>query len=583
MNDAELELLRNLGLIVITASVFSFIGRLAKIPTIVVFIFAGLLLGPVLGWVRMDHSLELISELGIALLLFLVGLELSLTKIRDIGRVALVAGIGQVVFTAAGGMVISLLLGFDWMESLFISTALTFSSTVVVVKLLDQKGHLNKLYGRIAVGIFLVQDLVVIVILTFLSGLARTGVETFELVPVLVNIGIAFAGMGLILAIALIASKYALPRPFGWAARSPDTLFVWALCWCFGLVLLAETLGLSLEIGAFIAGMALAQLPYNDDLRRRLHPLMNFFIAVFFVALGIKTELGEAFAAWPSALVLSLFVLIGNPLIFIIIITRMNYSERTAFATSVTVAQISEFSFIFAGMGVASGLIGSQILSVIALVGVVTIAISAYMILYTEQLYAFCQRWGLLKVFRAGQEPEAETTRDLSGHCIVVGMNALGRRLVLELLERGQTVLAVDTDPGKLQGLGDAETVIGNVEYQSVVEEIGLHHAKLVISALQIEDANHLLAYRCRSAGVPCAIHAFDVTIVEDLLELETAYLMMPSIDGLVKQREALVEKGCCRNDAICPVAADGGHCFCICQTVAFATDTIAGAGGYFP
>jgi len=545
MGTEELSLLRDLGLIIIAGAVGAAVGRWAKVPTIVVYLLTGLLLGPALGLVEIDHALEIISELGIALLLFLVGLELSLEKIRDVGKVAFVAGIGQVVFTAAGGMVLSLVLGYGVVESLFIATALTFSSTVVVVKLLDQKGDLNKLYGRIAVGIFLVQDLVVIVILTFLSGLTtRDTPGDAEWMSVALGVGGAFAGMALILGLALLASRYLLPRPFRWAARSPDTIFIWALSWCFGMVLLAELLGLSLEIGAFIAGMALAQLPYNGDLRRRLHPLMNFFVAIFFVSLGIRTELGEALEAWPAALILSLFVLIGNPLIFMIIISRMKYKERTAFFTSVTVAQISEFSFIFAALGVSSGLIGSGILSVIALVGVVTIVISAYMIIYCDQLYAFARRLGLLKLFSARQGREEEDPKERRGHCIVVGMNGLGRSLVKRLLDQGQTVLAVDTDPGKLENLGSAETLIGNVEYESVVEEIGLARAKLVLSALQIEDANHLLAYRCRSAGVPCAIHAFDMGLVDDLLELNTAYLITPAVDAAIHQRRLLQEEG---------------------------------------
>ncbi len=545
MGIEDLSLLRDLSLIVIAGAVGTVLGRWARIPAIVVYLLAGLLLGPALGLVAIDHTLEIISELGIALLLFLVGLELSLNKVRDVGKVAVLAGIGQVIFTAAGGIILSLSLGYGMIESLFIATALTFSSTVVVVKLLDQKGDLNKLYGRIAVGIFLVQDLVVIVILTFLAGLMAdpAGGEA-DWSSVAIGILGAFGGMALILGLALLSARYLLPRPFHWAARSPDTLFIWALAWCFGMVLLAELLGLSLEIGAFIAGLALAQLPYNDDLRRRLHPLMNFFVAVFFVTLGIRTELGEALQAWPTALILSLFVLIGNPLIFLIIITRMNYKERTAFFTSVTVAQISEFSFIFAAMGVASGMIGSEILSIIALVGVATIVLSAYMIQYCEQLYALIQRWGLLKVFRANQGREEEELQERGGHCIVVGMNGLGRSLVRRLLDQGETVLAVDTDPGKLGGLGAAETVIGNVEYESVVEEIGLPRAKLVVSALRIEDTNHLLAYRCRDARVPCAIHAFDIGLVDDLLDLKTSYLITPAIDAAIRQRRCLREEG---------------------------------------
>ena len=539
--------LQNLGTIVVAAAVLVMLGRMVRMPAIVVYLLAGVLIGPTLGWVEMSPALGLISETGIALLLFLVGLELSFSKIKDVGKVAVAAGIGQVVFTAAGGYLLCWVLGFPVMEALFLATALTFSSTVVVVKLLDEKGELNSLYGRIAVGIFLVQDLVVIVILTFLAGMG--GGEQMDGARVATGLGKAFGGMAVLLLLSLLASKYLLPRPFRWAARSPDVLLVWALSWCFLLVLAAHAFGLSLEVGAFLAGLSLAQLPYNDDLRRRVHPLMNLFIAVFFVSLGVQMDAGGAAANWWPTLVLALFVLIGNPLIFIIIITRMGYSRRTSFLTSVTVAQISEFSFIFAGMGMSRGLIGAEILSITALVGVVTIAVSSYMILYNHQLYRFCERLGVLdwRFFRSPNDAEeadiAGHGTTLAGHVIVVGMNTLGREIVGRLHERGETVLAVDTDPHKLEGL-PTHTLLGSVEYLSVLQEAGLERAKLLVSALRIEDANDLLAYRCQLAGVPSAIHVVDMSVVDNLLDLGADYLMIPKVDGVKAQGRMLREIG---------------------------------------
>jgi Kef-type K+ transport system membrane component KefB len=534
-------LLRYLGLIVVTAAVFALIARRLNVPSIVAYILAGLVLGPVTGILEVTHSIELISEIGIALLLFLVGLELSLDKIRDVGRVALIAGIGQVVFTAAGGFVFAWLLNFTVIESLFVATALTFSSTVVVVKLLDQKKELDSLYGRIAVGIFLVQDLVVIVVLTFLAGLGDT--ETLELGAIASGVGRAFGGMALLLVFVLIAARYVLPRLFGWVGNAGQVRFIWALCWCFVLVLGAEVLALSLEIGAFLAGISLAQLRYNHDLQRRVHPLMNFFIAVFFVSLGIQMEFAAAAAQWVPAVVLSLFVLIGNPFIFMLIIARMGYSERTSFMTSVTVAQISEFSFIFAAMGLSAGLIDPSILSLIAVVGLVTITLSAYMILYNQWLYEKVVRLGLLKVFRAKQEPESEPDDALRDHVIVVGMNSLGLRLVRELQARGETVLAIDTDEGKLAGLPCA-TIGGNVEYYSVLEEANLKEARLLISALQIEDTNTLLAYQCNVHGVPASIHAFDRSVVEDLRRIGVSHLMFSKNTGIQQIARMLQDEG---------------------------------------
>ena len=539
---SDIAILQDLGIIVLGAAGVVLVAQFLKIPSIVSYILAGLLLGPVLGIVGITESVEIISEVGIALLLFLVGLELSLEKIKDVGKVAVVAGIGQVVFTAAGGLAFCLLLGFDLMEGIFIATALTFSSTVVVVKLLDQKDELDSVYGRIAVGIFLVQDLVVVVALTFLAGLGRG--EEVAPTEMLMNLGVAFGGMALLLVVAAVAARYVLPWLLGRVASSQEALLISSLAWCFAFVLGAEVLQLSLEIGAFLAGLALAQLPYSHDLRRRVHPLMNFLIAVFFVSLGIQMKFGAVQQIWLPAVLLSLFVLLGNPFIFMLLIARMGYGERTSFLTSVTVAQISEFSFIFAAMGLSAGLIGEEILSLIGVVGLVTIAASAFMILNNHRLYEWLRPTGILRLFGATEGTggmQEEVRRD--GHVVVVGMNSLGRNIVRHLHEEGEQVLAVDTDPEKLEGL-PCETLLGNVEYRAVLEEAHMESARLLVSALQIEEVNRLLAYRTEEAGVPCAIHAFDPTSIEDLLRLGVEHLIDSQRVGVDRMVESLSARG---------------------------------------
>lgn len=553
VNDASL--LIPLGWIVCGAAVCMVLARLIRLPSIVACLLAGVVLGPVFGVVEDSHALEVISEMGIVLLLFLVGMELSFDKIREVGPVAVAAGLGQVVFTAAIGWLLCRVMGFDVMESVFLAVGLTFSSTVVVVKLLTDKNELNTLYGRIAVGIFLVQDLVVILVLTVLTGLAGAGdwqaggsvSQGPDWLSLAIAMGRAFGGMLLLLGAVLVVARWILPRLFGAVASSPATLFIWSLGWCFAVVGLAYGLDLSVELGAFFAGVSLAQLPYHRDLQHRIKPLMNFFVAVFFVSLGLKISPDGAVLEWWPILALSLFVLLGNPLIFMFIITRMGYGERTAFFTSVTVAQISEFSFIFAGMGVAAGLISERIMVITAMVGVVTIAVSAYLILYNGQCLNWCRRMKLLRIFRAKADADAtETTVSeigLSGHVIVVGMNALGHELCRELDARGEQVLGIDTDERKLAGL-PCPTLLGSAEYLDVLLEAGLPQAKLLVSALRIEEANELLAFRARQFGVPCAIHAVDTSVLENLLELDVAYLMLSKVDGIKLQNRKLKEKG---------------------------------------
>ena len=534
-----------MGIIAVSAAILVALGRAVRMPAIVVYLLCGVLLGPLLGWVEMGDGLGLVSETGITLLLFLVGLELSVSKVRDVGKVALLGGFLQVAVTVAIGFALSMGLGFGLIEAIFLAMALTFSSTVVVVKLLDEKGEIESLYGRIAVGVLLVQDLVVIVLLTFLAGISG-GEAGLDALAVGLGLLRAFGGMLVMVAVALIAAKYLLPKPFRWAARSPEILLIWAISWCFLMVLAAHSFGLSHEVGAFLAGMSLAQLPYNENLRMRVHPLMNFFIAVFFVTLGVRIDFGGALDQLGVTAVLAAFVLLGKPLVFLVIIGCMGYGRKTAFLTGVTLAQTSEFSFILAGLAMGKGLIGDEVMLVTAMVGVVTIAISSYLINSSHPIFAWLLKQGAFRFRFLDGKPEVtdrivHAGHGLQGHVIVVGMNALGREIVGRLAMKGEEVLAVDTDPVKLEGL-PGRALLGSVDYLSVLQEAGYEKAKLIVSALQIEETNDLLAYRGKIVGVPCAIHVVDLSVVDNLLQLEVDYLMVSKVDGVKAQLRTLME-----------------------------------------
>jgi Kef-type K+ transport system membrane component KefB len=526
----DFPVLRELGYFLVAAAVCALAGRAIRMPALVTYMVAGVVLGPVLGLVGVSETVDFISHFGIALLLFVVGLELSLNRIRDVGRVALLAGIGQVVITTLIGSLVCLLLGFSFSESAFIAIGLTFSSTVVVVKLLDQKHELHHLYGRIAVGIFLVQDLVVVLLLTFLAGLGSA--DSFEAGQLGSGLFRAFGGMALLIAFAFIAARWILPPVFAWLSDSLEAMFITSLCWCFLFVLGAEALQLSQEIGAFLAGISLAQLPYNHELHRRVHPLMNFFIAVFFVSLGVSLNLTAAGSLLLPAAILIVFVLVGSPLIFIWIIARLGYGERTAFLTSITVAQVSEFSFILMAAARQAGLVDDRITSLVGIVGLATIAVSAYMILHNHELYRWASRRGILRIFGARPEPDEKESEARRNHVVVVGVNALGGRIIHGLVKRGEPVLAVDTNAVKLRGLR-CDTLLGDIDSPAVVDQAGVRHARLVVSALQIEDVNKLLAYRCRTLGVPVAIHAFDQAVVRDLEALGVDHLILSKSDAL--------------------------------------------------
>lgn len=523
--------IQTIGLMVLFASLITLIAQKTRVPHIVVYIVSGLVIAylpfPLTGLGGLESNgqvVHTISEIGISLLLFLVGLELSLAKIKDVGKVSVIAGLGQVIFTAIFGSLLAYLLGYTITESVVIGTALTFSSTVVVVKILGQKRQLDSLYGRIAVGIFLVQDLVVIFVLTVMAGVFQGGI--FEAEGAVWGLAKAFFGMSLLLVVSLIAAKWLLARLLSWAAASTETVFILSLTWCFLLVVTAEAFGLSKEIGSFLAGLGLAQLPLSHALKERIHPLMNFFIAIFFISLGMQMDLSAASDEFLPAIALSLFVLIGNPIIFIWIISKGGFSKRTSFLTSVTVAQISEFSFIFAALCLKTNLIGPSILSVVTLVGLITIVISSYMILYNEKLYEFSKRTGLLRWFTASMADEGKLhEQKLKDHFIVVGMNELGREIVLQLHDLKQKVIAIDVDATKL-ALLPCKILAGNVDYLATLEDANFRHAKMIVTALRIEDTNNTLAYRCQQEAIPIVVHGFDRSVLPELRRMGVTHIL---------------------------------------------------------
>lgn len=525
----EPNVLFALGLIVGAAALLVLATRRLRVPTIIVYIATGLLLGPATGLVEASPAVEALSEVGIALLLFLVGLELSFDKVRDVGKAAVAAGLAQVGFIFVVGTGIALGLGFGVMAAAFIATALTNSSTVLVVRLLDHKGETNEPYGHIVIGLNLVKDVVLIVVMAVMAGFGASG--ELGLGQVAGTLLLAAAGIAGLLGMSLLSARYALRHPFTWIAAMPDAMFVWSLTWCMLFAVGADSMGLSPAIGAFLAGVSLAQLGVAPDLRRRVNPLTSFFLAVFFVLVGTQMQVGAALALWPSLIVLTAFVLLAVPVFTMWVTARLGYDEQTSFLAGASMGQVSELSFIFAAVGLAGGMIGAPVVSLLTLIGLVSIGASAFMILFNGPLYAFCRRAALLRWLRAPAPSAAPSEPPLRGHVIVVGLNAMGRRIVENLVKQGEDVLAIDTDPQKLEGL-PCRTLHGNAAYDSVLAEANLPTAKLLVSALQIEDANNLLAFRCRQLGVPSSIHAFDRSVIADLERAGAYHLIHSKSEG---------------------------------------------------
>lgn len=340
----EIGTFYEIALLIGLATVLGIIGTLLRQPMIVAFIAAGILAGPgVLDIVSSTDAVSLLSQISIAVLLFLVGLKLDTGLVRSLGRVAVATGLGQVAFTAIIGFVICLVLGLDPVISLYVAVALTFSSTIIIVKLLSDKREVDSLHGKIALGFLIVQDLFVATAMVVVSALGLGG----DTGGSHADLAILAIGAVTLIGLAALFIRYLAGPLTELVARSGELLVIFAVAWAAGLAAVADAIGLGKELGGLLAGVTLASTPVRDVIGARLSSLRDFLLLFFFLSLGATMDISSLGAQVGPAIVLSLFVLIGNPLIVMAIMGWMGFRKRTGFLAGLTVAQISEFSLIF--------------------------------------------------------------------------------------------------------------------------------------------------------------------------------------------------------------------------------------------
>ncbi|MDI3489543.1 MAG: hypothetical protein PWP11_820 [Thauera sp.] len=490
------------ALLLLISAVAGAIAVRLRQPVLIAYIVVGILVGPaVFGIVKAHDQIALLSEIGVTVLLFVVGLKLDLHHIRHIGPVALATGLGQLAFTIVFGFVLILLMGKDVMEAIYVAVALTFSSTIIVVKLLSDKRELDSLHGRIAVGFLIVQDVAVVLAMMAMSALRGAG--DAAMVEVAGSLLLRLAGAAVLM---FVLMRFVLPRLVEAMARSQELLLIFAIAWGTGLAALGEWAGFSKEAGAFMAGFSLASTAYREAMNARLTGIRDFMLLFFFVDLGAELDfstLGEE--VWP-AVVLSLFVLIGNPLIVMAIMGYMGYRKRTGFLAGLTVAQISEFSIVFVAMGITLGHVGVEALGLTTLVGLVTIMISTYMILFSHTLYEKLAPWlGLFERKRPFRELAVERQGRPAGDpdIIVFGMGRYGSRLMRQLRQAGIEVLGVDFDPETVRELRKLRQPVryGDGEDPSFLESLPLQHAGWVITTFPQWESNRAFLSALKEAG----------------------------------------------------------------------------------
>ncbi|WP_051184817.1 cation:proton antiporter domain-containing protein [Desulfatiglans anilini] len=526
------------------ATLLGIVGQRLRQPLLIMFLATGILAGPSwLGIIQSYHEIELLAHMGIALLLFIVGLKLDLGLIRTTGPVALATGLGQIVFTSAIGFLIALALDIPPVDAAYVAVALTFSSTIIIVKLLSDKKEIDSLHGQIAIGFLIVQDIAAILALvaltTFGSPIAAgQSAWTGSLL-------IAAKGLGL-LAFAALMTRYVLPGLALRLAYSQELLILFAIAWAVCLGAGGEWLGFSKEVGAFLAGVSLASTDYRDAIGARLTSLRDFLLLFFFIDLGARLEWTMVGSQVGAAGLFSVFVLVGNPLIVLAIMGFMGYRRRTAFLAGLTVAQISEFSLIVAALGLSIGHIAPETMGLITLVGVVTIFVSTYMILYSGSLYHLLSK--PLKVFER-RTPFRECAVDsLEGapqlDVILVGLGTYGRGIAECLLRRRKTLLGVDFDPQVLRTWRSrgVPVLYGDMTDPELHEHLPLNKARWVVSTVRSRHLDLELLHHLRDRGVEAKVAVSAANEAEaDLFKQEGAHVVFrPFADAAEQAADAL-------------------------------------------
>ncbi|MDB5184662.1 MAG: rane protein of unknown function [Candidatus Saccharibacteria bacterium] len=503
----------------------SLVVRLLRQPLIIGYIISGFLVGPTFLNVISDHSaFESFSQIGIALLLFIIGLGLNVATIKNTGKPVILTLIGVIAVLGSLAFGTSKLFGFTQDESTIMATAMLFSSTIIVVKALSDKKEQSRLYGQIAVGLLLAEDIVATLALLFVSSKAQGSHADF--------LALATKGISIGAAMALLGG-FVMPRLTKLFASSQELLYVFALAWVFGIASLFSLAGFSIEIGALFAGVAIAHLPYAQAISLRLKLLRDFFIVLFFIQLGEQLSINNISNALVPAVVFAALFMVTKPLVIMSVLGVLGYTKQTSFKTALHMMQNSEFSIILVVLAKNSGKLSHDLVTIITLTALITIATSSYLMKYDDELYRWLKKpLGFFERSNTKRELRALSHYPL----ILLGYHQGGYGFVQTFRDLKKRYIVIDYDPDVIEILEHQHVnhLYGDVTDTELLEEIGIHKSELIISTIGSQRTNKMLATYLaeRNPDTIFVCHGDTLDDAEVLYEAGAAYVILPQFIG---------------------------------------------------
>ncbi len=531
-----------ISLILLLAVFAAFIAKYLKQPLIISYIVTGILVGPqFFSLLPEGEAIDMFMSIGVALLLFMVGLHLNPGILKSVGKASILGGLAQVFFTTILGYGFALLIGLSVVEAAYIALAITFSSTIIAMKILSDKGELDTLYGKIAIGFQVVQDITAMVIIVFLSSFT----DDVNIVP---YIAITLLSVVVLISVVLFFGYVILPKILKKIARSHEMLLLFSVAWCFTLATLLHTFNFSLEMGALIAGISLSMSPYKHDISSRMKPLRDFFLVLFFISIGSEIVLNNILDNLFPIIALSLFVMIGNALVIIVTMTRMRYTLRTSFMAGTTIAQISEFSFILIAMGITLGHLSSEMISIITAIGLITFSGSSYMMIYANPLYRKVAPYMKFFERKGKKKEEFRYKKNKKYKMAIFGCDRIGRTLLESVKHNKENTLIIDYNPDIVEEFSKKgyHVIYGDSGDVELLDEIDFTKIPVVVSTVPDKEINKYLIEKIRSSTkntsiVPVSLRLDDAL---DLYDLGASYVIIPHFLGAEKASYVLTDMG---------------------------------------
>lgn len=514
------SVLFELALILLITTAVSALLYWFKQPGIVAYVVAGVLLGPsVLSVVQPTAEFQGFADIGLALLLFILGLSLNPRIFKELGKVSVGVGLGQVFLTSLAGFTAGVALGFSPVEALFLGLAFSFSSTIVIVRMLSDNGELDLLHGRIIVGLLLVQDLVAVLVMGAVSSNLGSLV-----VPLVVGVVAS--------ALVWVVHNYVAPRIVPVFSKSPELLFLFGLAWCFAWAAGLQALNFPFQIGALMAGVSLAGTVYSSEITSKIRSLRDFFIVLFFISLGSRVDLSSLSLLVVPVLVLSVVVAALKPLVVMALLKFFGYGKKVGFSVGLPMSQLSEFSLTLLLLAASSGLVSPTVAVASALCVLAMMFTSSYLIAHSQAVYSLTERF--LNAFDGAGEKSV--TREKTFDALLVGYRRSGYSVAKSLDRVGAKVLTVDINPDAVKQLEKEHRLSQCVDAEDAefLESLPVKRLKYVVSTVSSHSLNTALLSRVRGAN-PLTILILTTESVDEavtLYGLGADYVIVPRLVG---------------------------------------------------